>query len=266
MKKIANVLILLGGLVLLGVGVFWDLKLKMQTPTAALPLWGEWGAKVVNALGLGVIIAIVSTKVREWVTSALAESGPKTTIITSDERCEQLTRSVQENPTARLLTTRYSARGIGSTGKSKAYLAALDSRIHGSKADTLRVVTLDHADKVKNAMAMLQNHYSNPHFGLKVLVPTNLRLIDLMVSEGHFACLGIETRNPDENYWIRIDDPQIANEFRNYYEKDHWGRPEAVEIKGPGVILDDNGFNTAKQRLLDEAHKAGLAIQSLLDT
>ncbi len=261
MKKIANVLILFGGLILLGVGIFLDLKLKTQTPP---PLWGEWGAKVVNAVGLGVIIAIVSTKVRDWVTSALEERGPKTTIITADERCKQLTRSVQENPTARLFTTRYSARGIGTTVKSKGYLAALDTRIHLSEADTFRVITLDHDDKVKSAMEMLKKHYSNPHFGLKVLVPTNLRLIDLIVSEGHFACLGIETRNPDENYWIRIDDPQIANEFRNYYEKDHWGRPEAVEIKGPGVILNETGLKAAEQRLLSEASRAGLATQSLV--
>jgi hypothetical protein len=207
-----------------------------------------------------VLIAVVVVKVREWVTSAVEEGGPKVSIITAEQRCERLTHAVQENPKARLFTTRYSAREIGGTEKSKQFLCALDSRIHGEQADTLRVVTLDRDDKVQHAFTMLNQHYGNPRFGLKVVIPNHLRLIDLMVSEGHFACLGIETRNPAENYWIRVDDPVIANEFRNYYEKDHWGRPEAVEIKPAGIALDEAAVNVARERLREEARKAGRAI------
>jgi hypothetical protein len=253
LKKISNVLILLAGLVLLAIAASWDLATQ-QSPA----IWSDWGIKVVNSLGLGLIIAVVSGTVREWVTSAVTDAGPRISLITADERCERLTRCVLENPNARLFTTRYSARGIGSTEKSKQYLKALDSRIHGRTADTLRIITLDHIDKLKTAHAALSEHYSNPRFGLKVLNPKNLRLIDLMVSEGHFACIGIETRNPDENYWIRIDDPKIANEFRNFYEKDHWGRPEAVAIKASGEILDEAGLEVARARLDNEATKAGL--------
>jgi hypothetical protein len=257
-KKISSVLVSLGGLIVLAVAAYWDLQLKTWTTA---PLWLGWAVKVGDALGLGIVIAVVAAKVESWVASAVAEQGPKVEIITADHRCDRLTQCVQENPAARLFTTRYSARSIGTTDKSKQFLSALDSRIHGRSADTFRVATLDSLDKFNALEAMLSTHYNNPRFGLKILGPNQPRLIDVMVSEGHFACLGIETRNPDENYWIRVDDPSFANEFRNFYEKNHWDRPEAVLIKNVGDILDSAGLRRAIDKLKQEAKTAGIIVQ-----
>lgn len=257
MKKIADWLILLGAFVILGVAAYGDLTLRQQQHPAFLL---TWTVKIGEAVGLAALIALITVRVQAWVKSAVAPPPTKTEIITADKRCERLTQSVMENAGERMFTTRYSARSIGQNARSNLYVSALNHRIHDSPADTYRVITLDHTDKVKHAADLLNEHYKNARFGLKVLTPGNIRLIDLLISENHFVCIGIETRNPEENYWIRIDEQRMANEFRNYYQANHWDRPEAVMLKAPGDVLTEAQRDMALSKLNDEARKSGLTV------
>jgi hypothetical protein len=216
---------------LLAVGIMLVLGSVWIDPAAKDVAFSMIAAETLQVIGVSLILAIVVFSLEQHIHAKLRE-GPKVTLITADQRCDQLKLAVGQYTGKDLFTTRYSSRPIGDADKSKAYLAALKARIFGGGGDTYRIVTLDNEKKLEHTNEMLREYWERDNFSIKVLDPkSGVRLIDLVSVDGHFVCIGIETRTPAENYWIRIDDPDIATHFRKYFFETHWNRPEATEIK-----------------------------------
>lgn len=213
--------------------------------------WKKVSAETMKVLGSSFILVTLVYWLEQQLQKSL-NKGPKVTLITADQRCDALKKAVEEFPSDDLFTTRYSSRPIGEANKSKAYLAALDSRIHDGKSDTYRIITLDNDIKLKHVKDLIIHHWQDVRFAIKVLNPkASIRLIDLVGVDNHFVCLGIETRQPEENYWIRIDDSGIASHFRKYFFESHWGREEAVVIKGINKSLTEKERDDAITKVDD---------------
>ncbi|SER40675.1 hypothetical protein SAMN05421690_102436 [Nitrosomonas sp. Nm51] len=213
--------------------------------------WKEMIANTMRVIGGSFFLVTLVYWLEQQLHNSL-NKGPKVTLITAEERCEALKKAVKEFSSDDLFTTRYSSRSIGEANKSKAYLTALDSRIYSGKSDTYRIVTLDNEKKVQHVKDLITNHWQDNNFAIKVLDPNaSIRLIDLVGVDNHFVCLGIETRQPEENYWIRIDDSGIASHFRKYFYESHWTRDEATEIKGLNKLQTEKERDDAIKKIDD---------------
>jgi len=232
-RRLTLIIIGLAGALVAAVGV------NLGGPTSNVYMNGFSSA--LQSIGIGVIIAVTVPFIEHYIQLATSR-GPTSMIFTHEERCAALTACVESDYNKNIYTTRYSNRGISDTPKSDAFVNALNYRIDKAQSDTRRIISLDNPKKVEHAKALVK-HSINPMFGLAVLNPHNplckTRLDDLLVIDQTLVCIGIETRNEEENYWIKIEDEAIANKFRDYYEQDHWRRPGVVEIKQVGKIYSE---------------------------
>lgn len=233
-------------LVLIIIGLFGALVaaggVNIGGPTSG---WFVKGiSSAMQTIGIGIFIAAIIPFIEHHIQLATSP-GPTITIITHEERCAALTKCVESEYNKNIYTTRYSNRPIGGDiPKSLAFVRALHYRIDKGQSDTRRIISFNkddssaHALKVTHAKDLVDRHIKNPNFGLAVLNSRNplcqTRLDDLLVIDQTLVCIGIETRNEEENYWIKIEDEAIANKFRDYYDQDHWRRPGVVEIKQVG--------------------------------
>lgn len=179
-KKNPALISLLVGFAALFIGLY----LIESHPEAILHVKTSY--RLIEAVGLGLVIAVVSLIVTGWVKSIVVNGGPKVELITAEKRCGRLSTSITENSTDLMYASRHSRRLVGHEA--------------ASKANTLRVVTLDSESKLDHALDLLKIHHSNTRFGLKVLNPASPKLVDLMVSDGNFVCIGIEMSRENENY------------------------------------------------------------------
>ncbi|WP_404365547.1 hypothetical protein [Marinobacter sp.] len=248
MKTLARIAIIAAGVILV-------LSTAWIEPTATEVKWSKAIADTLKVIGASLVLAVVVFWLEQWVHKELRK-GAKVSLITADKRCDALKKAVSEHQSNDLFTTRYSSRSIGNADKSKAYIAALDSRIYSKTSDVYRIVTLDNEQKLSHVKDLINKHWKNDRFAIKALDPNaGIRLVDLVCVDNHFVCLGIETRTPEENYWVRIDDDDIAIHFRKYFFESHWNRDEAREIKPLRALDTEEGKNAAIQKVEEMYHE-----------